>query len=185
MSIGQGANTVTCLQMACLTAAVTNGGTLFRPWVVLRIEDGNGQSIKQFSPVIRSKVLSSPAHLKLVREALGGVVGEQRGTCRQARVEGWTVGGKTGTAQVVRLEKFKHIKDETKIPFRYRDHAWFTSFAPVDRPEIVVSVVVEHGGHGGSAAGPVAQKVLQAYYDLHHAPEESVDQADAESGKVG
>lgn len=185
VSIGQGANTVTCLQMACLTAAVVNGGALYRPWVVLRIEDGNGHLVKQFSPQVRSKVLSPPAHLNLVREALGGVVGEPRGTGRQARVEGWTVGGKTGTAQVVRLEKFKNVKDETKIPFRYRDHAWFISFAPVDKPEIVVTVVVEHGGHGGSAAAPVAQKVLQAFHDLRHPPDRPVDQTVAEKGKDG
>jgi penicillin-binding protein 2 len=74
------------------------------------------------------------------------------------------VGGKTGTAQVVRLEHTKDLK-EHEIPIRYRDHAWFVSFAPVESPEIVVSVLAEHGGHGGSAAAPIAQKILARYFE--------------------
>jgi hypothetical protein len=73
------------------------------------------------------------------------------------------VGGKTGTAQVVRLEHTEHLK-EHEVPIRYRDHAWFVSFAPVESPEIAVAVLSEHGGHGGSAAAPIAQKILARYF---------------------
>jgi len=74
-----------------------------------------------------------------------------------------TIGGKTGTAQVVRLEQYKHLQEED-IPYKYRDHAWFTCFAPAEDPEIAVTVLVEHGLHGGSGAGPVAKAVIQQYF---------------------
>jgi len=166
VAIGQGFNLVTPLQMASLTAAVANGGKLWRPQVVLRTEQADGAPDRVFEPVLRRQVAIKPWVLDLVRDGLAGVVSEPRGTGRRAQVEGVTVGGKTGTAQVVRLEKFKGIKDIEKIPYRYRDHAWFVCFAPVDRPQIAVAVVAEHAGHGGSAAAPVAQKVLAAYFEL-------------------
>ena len=74
-----------------------------------------------------------------------------------------TVAGKTGTAQVIRLAHFKDIKEEN-IPYQYRDHAWFTCFAPAEKPEIAVTVLVEHGRHGGSAAAPIAKAVLTTYF---------------------
>jgi penicillin-binding protein 2 len=73
------------------------------------------------------------------------------------------VGGKTGTAQVVRMEKFKSLP-ESLLPRKYKDHAWFTCFAPADKPEIAVTVLVEHSGHGGSVAAPIARKVLEEYF---------------------
>jgi penicillin-binding protein 2 len=68
------------------------------------------------------------------------------------------VGGKTGTAQVVGIRK-----DSKYLSEKFRDHAWFIAFAPVERPEIAMSVFVEHGGHGGSAAAPIAKKALEAF----------------------
>jgi penicillin-binding protein 2 len=78
-------------------------------------------------------------------------------------LKGITVAGKTGTAQVVTMEKFKEVSEED-VEYKHRDHAWFTSFAPAENPEIAVTVLVEHGGHGGSAAAPVAKKVLAKYF---------------------
>ena len=83
---------------------------------------------------------------------------------RRARVRGVRVAGKTGTAQVVALEQTEGLEEE-EVAFHHRDHAWFVGFAPAEAPEIVVVALVEHGGHGGSAAAPVVQKVLQAYFD--------------------
>jgi len=91
-------------------------------------------------------------------------VEEPGGTGGRARVPGVRVGGKTGTAQVVKLEHTEDL-EEHEIPIRYRDHAWFVSFAPVESPEIVVAVLAEHGGHGGSAAAPIAQKILARYFE--------------------
>ena len=83
-----------------------------------------------------------------------------------------TVAGKTGTAQVVRLAKYRHLAEED-IPYKFRDHAWFTCFAPAEAPEIAVTVMVEHGQHGGSGAGPIAKKILEAYFDIGQAVEEN------------
>jgi penicillin-binding protein 2 len=99
-----------------------------------------------------------------VRHALAGVVQEPRGTGGRARIPGVEVAGKTGTAQVVRLEHTEHL-EEDEVPIRNRDHAWFVAFAPAEQAEIVVSVIVEHGGHGGSAAAPLAQRVLARYFE--------------------
>ncbi|MEN8183205.1 MAG: penicillin-binding transpeptidase domain-containing protein, partial [Myxococcota bacterium] len=74
------------------------------------------------------------------------------------------VAGKTGTAQVVQLKHTEGAEDD-EIPIRNRDHAWFAAFAPAEDAEIVVSVIVEHGGHGGSTAGPIAQRVLARYFE--------------------
>ena len=84
-------------------------------------------------------------------------------TGRPAKLENITVAGKTGTAQVVRLKQYRHLK-EKDIPYEYRDHAWFTCFAPAENPEIAVTVLVEHGLHGASGAAPVARAVLEAYF---------------------
>ena len=73
--------------------------------------------------------------------------------------------GKTGTAQVVALEKEKMFGDEKDVPLEYRDHAWFVSVAPGEDPTIAVAVLVEHGGHGGSAAAPIAKDLISAFLE--------------------
>jgi penicillin-binding protein 2 len=76
------------------------------------------------------------------------------------------VAGKTGTAQVVRVadDKEEEEQDESEVPYDFRDHAWFVAYAPAEAPEIVVTVLVEHGGHGGSAAAPLARQVMETYF---------------------
>ena len=91
------------------------------------------------------------------------VVHGKRGTARRVAIEGLRIGGKTGTAQVVKLAQYRHLKEED-IPYKYRDHAWFTSFAPAENPEIAVTVLVEHGLHGSSGAAPIARAVMEAYF---------------------
>jgi penicillin-binding protein 2 len=109
------------------------------------------------------RVSGQGRNLKLVRDALVEAVNGRHGTGRRARLKNITVAGKTGTAQVVRLKQYKHLREED-IPYKYRDHAWFTCFAPAENPEIAVTVLVEHGLHGGSAAAPIAKAVLEKYF---------------------
>lgn len=165
IAIGQGFNLVTPLQLCQTTAIVANGGTIYQPQLIEKIYNPDGSVQRQFAPILLGKSPASEKVLALVRDGLVGAVNDRHGTARAAILEGITVGGKTGTAQVVRLEKYKDVKDED-IPFQYKDHAWFTSFAPAENPEIVVTVLMEHGGHGGSAAAPVAKKVLSRYFEL-------------------
>jgi penicillin-binding protein 2 len=74
-----------------------------------------------------------------------------------------TVAGKTGTAQVVRLKRGPKSEKEEETPYKHRDHAWFVGYAPYENPEIAVAVIVEHGGHGGSAAAPIVRKIIETY----------------------
>ena len=162
-AIGQGYNLTTPLQLAVAFAAIANGGKLVRPRLVLRSEDADGNVTPGRAPEVTGSVPVDAEHLARVRDALVGVVHEPRGTGGRSRVPGIQVAGKTGTAQVVSL---KHTEDleEDEITFRHRDHALFVGFAPADAPEIVVSAIVEHGMHGSSAAAPVVQRVLAAYF---------------------
>jgi penicillin-binding protein 2 len=105
----------------------------------------------------------SPEHLATITRALEAVVHEAGGTGGRARIPGVRVAGKTGTAQVVQLKQTEGLEDD-EIPLKYRDHGWFAAFAPADAPEIVVVALAEHGGHGGSAAGPIVNAVLSRYF---------------------
>ncbi len=163
-SIGQGFNLTTPLQLAVAYGAIANGGTLMRPRLLLRVADSEGRLVDGPPPEVLGTVPVSREHLALVRSALEGVVNELHGTGARARVPGVRVAGKTGTAQVVGLKHTEGL-DEDEIAFEHRDHAWFVGFAPANAPEIVVAAVVEHGGHGGSAAGPIVQKVLARYFE--------------------
>ena len=161
VAIGQGALKVTPLQLAKLLSAIANGGTLFRPWCVARILGPYGEIVKEFGPKAQGKLPARAQTLALIRKGLVAAVNGEHGTGRAAALRDITVGGKTGTAQIVGMKKRIHSQ---KLPYLKRDHAWFMAFAPAEKPEIVVVVFVEHGGHGGSAAAPLAGKFLRAYF---------------------
>jgi penicillin-binding protein 2 len=164
LSIGQGFSLVTPLQMAVAYAAIANGGSIVRPRLVLRREGRDGAAIPGPEPEVLGTVPVDPAHLARLVDALEAVVEEEGGTARLARVPGVRVAGKTGTAQVVQLKHTEELADD-EVPLRFRDHAWFVGFAPARAPEIAVVTLVEHGGHGGSVAAPVTQRVLAAYFE--------------------
>jgi len=165
--IGQGFVLTTPLQLAVMAATIANGGKVMRPWLVERIENWDGETVFAGQPeILRSSGFES-RHLALVRAALTAAVNEPHGTAFASRLDGVKMAGKTGTAQVVKLkeEKNKDIPLE-EILYRFRDHALFVGYAPADDPEVAISVVVEHGGHGSSAAAPVARAVLARYFGL-------------------
>jgi len=163
IAIGQGFDLVTPLQVAQMTAALANGGILYKPLLIEKIIDPEGQYIKEFEPAVDVELIGMDKYLALIRDGLIGAVNDKHGTGKAARLKDITVAGKTGTAQVVTMEKFKETAEED-VKYKHRDHAWFTSFAPAENPEIAVTVLVEHGGHGGSAAAPVAKKILERYF---------------------
>jgi penicillin-binding protein 2 len=163
VAIGQGFDLVTPIQLAVMTATVANGGTLYKPSLIEQVRDPDGRVIEHFTPTVIEQFSGQGRNLALVRQGLTEAVNGRHGTGRRARLENITVAGKTGTAQVVRLKQYKHLK-EKDIPYKYRDHAWFTCFAPAENPEIAVSVLVEHGLHGGSGAAPIAKAVLEKYF---------------------
>jgi penicillin-binding protein 2 len=179
-AIGQGFNLVTPLQLAVAFSAIANGGALVLPRVALRSEGRDGSVDKGPAPGGRGTVPVDPEALAMVRDALEGAVAERKGTGGRARVPGLRVAGKTGTAQVVRLKHTEDLEEE-EIPIKYRDHAWFVGFAPVEAPEIVVAVLVEHGGHGGSAAAPIVQRVLARWFEKRQEAEAAIASASAEA----
>ena len=155
---------MTPIQQARLLATVANGGILLKPYLVRQIRDKDGRVVKETFPSIEKRLESRPDTLSIIQKGLFGVVNEKRGTGWRARLKQIQVAGKTGTAQVVRLKKGpKSDEDEEETPYKHRDHAWFAGYAPFDNPEIAVAVIVEHGGHGGSAAAPIVRKIIQAY----------------------
>lgn len=163
-AIGQGDVNVTPLQLAVVYAAIGNGGHVYQPQVVERIETPEGEVLEQFGPkLVRDVPMTEDQHRVLV-DSLTAVVNEPGGTAFRSRLNDLTVAGKTGTAQVSRLGAVR-LKTE-QMSYWERDHAWFASFAPAEDPEIAVVVLNEHGGHGGSDAAPAAMAVIKKYFEL-------------------
>lgn len=153
-AIGQGYVAATPLQMALMTSTFANGGTLYKPLL-----------IRGAQTVISGKVKMNPGTFQEVRRGLWGVVNEPSGTGWPAKSYMTTVSGKTGTAQVVAIKS--NLRSNLE---KYQDHAWFVAFAPLEKPEIAMAVLVEHGGHGGGAAAPIARAAIDTYMKLTHAP---------------
>lgn len=160
VAIGQGYTLTTPIQLASMIATVANEGTMYRPHLVKKILDRDGKALKEFKPEVLARPSLNPQHVRLVKEGLLAVVNEPHGTGSMARLYEVRVAGKTGTSQVVKLRDSKG-----GIPYQYRDHALFIAFAPYEKPEVAVAVVVEHGEHGGGAAAPIAGRILRAYFE--------------------
>lgn len=163
VAIGQGFNLTTPLQIAVMTSMFANGGKKYLPQIVEKVISPEGTTVEKLEPELIMEVEGMDEHIELVREGLVEVVQGKRGTARRARIEGVNIAGKTGTAQVVKIAQYKGLKDE-EIPYKFRDHAWFTCYAPAENPEIAVTVLVEHGLHGSSGAAPIAKAVLEKYF---------------------
>ncbi len=144
-AIGQGYVSVTPQQMARLIAAVANRGKLYKLHILKDAEHDYLDRVVEIKPDT----------LDVVKEALIGVVSENGGTGHSARSNIVRIGGKTGTAQVISGDRASG---------EFKDHAWFVAFAPEENPQIAVAVLVEHGGHGGSAAAPIAKRVIEAFF---------------------
>ena len=166
MSIGQGDVLVTPLQMANMTAAVANRGSLYKPQLVDRVTDANGNVLRSYQPELIRQVAVDPANLDIVREGMYGAVNWPEGTAPGARVPGIAVAGKTGTAEFVR-DLNKDGQPDRDEKGNLPTHAWFTCFAPYGDPEIVVTVFVANGGEGSMVAVPIARKILEAYFNEH------------------
>ena len=139
---------MTPAQMVTMISAVANGGMLVRP------------HLARDAGVALARIPVAAGTLALIRDALADVVEE--GTATRAQLGPIHVAGKTGTAQV--FKKSVGV-DADKQPKEERDHAWFIGYAPAEHPEIAFAIVIEHGGHGGTTAAPVAKKVLEVFFE--------------------
>jgi penicillin-binding protein 2 len=169
-SVGQGYLNATPLQLLMLISGVANGGKLYLPQVVERVENIYGRKLKEYSPVELGRANVSEKTFQIVQEALRGAVNDPHGTGWTCKLKDAKVAGKTGTAQVIRLpENFKK-GDMNRMPLKFRDHAWFVAYAPFEDPKIAIAVLVEHGGFGATAAAPIAKKVIEKYLNLKPSP---------------
>ncbi len=162
VSIGQGALEVTPIQMAVFAAVIANGGTIYRPHLTRAVEVREGVEEERREDDVVRRVPLHPRTLEVIRDAMWGVVNED-GTGVRAKIAGRDVCAKTGTAQVFKASR---DVDADKLPKEKRDHAWFVGFAPKDNPQIAWAVFVQNGGHGGTAAAPIARAVLETFFKV-------------------
>ncbi|MBA7565531.1 Peptidoglycan D,D-transpeptidase MrdA [subsurface metagenome] len=165
LSIGQGFALVTPLQLLRAYCALANGGALYKPRLVKRIETADGQTVGKFPPESEGMIPISKKNIDILNHALWGVVNEPHGTGWALKRKEKDVCGKTGTAQVISLPEDEEDQ-KGDVPYRFRDHALFVCFAPYKAPVIAVMVVVEHGGHGGSVSAPIARRIVDGYFNL-------------------
>lgn len=162
MSIGQGNLQTTLLQLAIAYAAIANGGVIYRPSLIKRIEMPDGTPVQRFFPQAVSSIPITTGNFEALRDAMVGVIEDPLGTATGLDTHGISIAGKTGTAQVPmrKRKKGEPVKDYWYFT---RDHAWFIAFAPSEAPEVVAVILVEHGGVGGKAAAPIAVNTIVSY----------------------
>jgi len=138
-----------------------NGGKIFQPQLMKSMYSPSEKLLKNYHAILENTVKIRPETEKIILSAMKGVVNESGGTASRARLRNFTVGGKTGTSQVISLNKMEdsNLKDK----HRFQDHALFVALAPLEDPQIAVAVIVEHGGYGGTTAAPIARAMIHNY----------------------
>jgi penicillin-binding protein 2 len=152
------------LQMLVLTSAVANGGIIYKPQILERIETANGDLLFTNQKQVVGELPVSKKNLEIVRKGLWEVVNSNRGTAKIAKLKNEYMSGKTGTAQVVGRKKIENLKESEKTR-HFKDHAWFVAYAPSENPKIAMAIIIEHGEHGSSAAAPIAKKLIEIYLE--------------------
>ncbi|GAB6141668.1 penicillin-binding protein 2 [Methylosoma difficile] len=159
--IGQGYHQVTPLQLARATATLANRGNIVTPFLVDRLV--TAKETRPGPEAHKGSIPLKSANINSVIEGMVNVVHSQHGTAKGINKNiAYQIAGKTGTAQVMGIKQNARY-NENEIDFKYRDHALFIAFAPVDNPKIAVAVIAENGGHGGSVAAPIAGAVIKQY----------------------
>ena len=164
LGIGQGYWTATPLQLATATAVLATRGKHFRPRLVHALVDPVTGAVDERAPwPLPAIVLKDQANWEVIVDAMVAVTSGARGTAvRASRGAAYSIAGKTGTAQVYSIGQTEKY-DASQVAERLRDHALFVAFAPADAPKLVIAVLVENGGHGSSAAAPIARSIFDAY----------------------
>ena len=181
VSIGQGYNAYTPLQMAHATASLANNGVVHQPHLVKEILDFGARKITRINPNPERQIPFKADNFEYVKHAMEKVL-KPGGTAH--RIGGglaYTMGGKTGTAQVVQIKQGGRY-NAAALREQHRDHAWFISFAPLEKPEIAIAVILENGGWGAYAA-PLAREMTD-FYMLHVKPQQFSDGLESDSAKT-
>ena len=181
VSIGQGYNAYTPLQMAHATASLANDGVVHQPHLVKEVLDFGARKITRINPNPERQIPFKTDNFEYVKRAMEKVL-KPGGTAH--RIGGgltYTMGGKTGTAQVVQIKQGGRY-NAAALREQHRDHAWFISFAPLEKPEIAIAVILENGGWGAYAA-PLAREMTD-FYMLHVKPQQFSDSLESDSAKT-
>ena len=181
VSIGQGYNAYTPLQMAHATASLANNGVVYQPHLVKEVLDFGARKITRINPNPERQIPFKADNFEYVKRAMEKVL-KPGGTAH--RIGGglaYTMGGKTGTAQVVQIKQGGRY-NATALREQHRDHAWFISFAPLEKPEIAIAVILENGGWGAYAA-PLAREMTD-FYMLHVKPQQFSDGLESDLAKT-
>ena len=181
VSIGQGYNSYTPLQMAHATASLANNGVVHQPHLVKEVLDFGARKITRINPNPERQIPFKADNFEYVKRAMEKVL-KPGGTAH--RIGGglaYTMGGKTGTAQVVQIKQGGRY-NAAALREQHRDHAWFISFAPLEKPEIAIAVILENGGWGAYAA-PLAREMTD-FYMLHVKPQQFSDSLESGSAKT-
>ncbi len=181
VSIGQGYNAYTPLQMAHATASLANNGVVYQPHLVKEVLDFGERKITRINPNPERQIPFKADNFEYVKRAMEKVL-KPGGTAH--RIGGglaYTMGGKTGTAQVVQIKQGGRY-NAAALREQHRDHAWFISFAPLEKPEIAIAVILENGGWGAYAA-PLAREMTD-FYMLHVKPQQFSDGLESDSAKT-
>jgi penicillin-binding protein 2 len=162
IGIGNGFNSYTPLQMAHAVATLANDGVVMKPHLVKSVEDPVTHKRTLTVATESGRIPLKQENIDIIKRAMVGVTSDVSGTAFTIfRNAPYTVGGKTGTAQVVGLKGQKY--NASAIPERLRDNALFIAFAPADHPRIALALVAENAGWGAGVAAPIAKKVLDYY----------------------
>ena len=162
VGIGQGYTLTTPMQLAQATAILANNGIAYRPRLVAGIQPGGTGGLRPMTPEILDRIQLDPKHTDLVKLGMLDVT-QPGGTASSVGAGApYLIAAKTGTAQVIGIKQNEKY-NESAVAERHRDHALFIAYAPAESPKIALAVIVENGGHGGSAAGPIARQVMDYY----------------------
>lgn len=162
VGIGQGYMLATPLQLAAMTATLANGGMPVHPRLLKAVQNAKTQETRVLEPTMGEPVAIKPEHLALVRSAMVGVT-SAGGTAVKAGLDaGYTIAGKTGTAQVIGMKQGERY-DASRIREEHRDHALFIAFAPAEDPKLAMALLVENGGSGSGTAAPIAREVFDFF----------------------
>jgi penicillin-binding protein 2 len=167
IGIGQGYNSYTPIQLAQAMSVLVNGGTVYKPRLITRINNTRTGELREVAPEVVRKFKLKRDNVEFIKRAMVGVIKEGTGG-RAFNGATYAAGGKTGTAQVIAIKQNEKY-EEAKVAERHRDHSLFIAFAPVDSPRIALAIIVENGGFGARAAAPVARTVLD-YFMLGKVP---------------
>ncbi len=167
-SIGQSFILTTPLQLVLAYSAIVNGGSLYRPYVIQEIFSNNGRIKEKFESKVVDNISLKPKTISLIKKSLFEVVNKKNGTAWWFRGKGINMAGKTGTSQVISFNADKIFSKCEDMEVKYRHHGLFTAYAPYKDPKIAVSVIVEHGCHGSTAAAPIARDLITKYMRKYH-----------------